>query len=319
VADPLKAKPRVRFAVGSGYGQTAQVNVYDAATNAVVGILTPFGMGFSGGARVAVGDVNGDGIEDVIVGAGLGTSPMVKIYDGATLKEARSFLAYGAAFDGGVFVAVGDIDRDGRADVFTGAGAGGGPHVQVFTSADLFADTRALSPNGRLSFFAYAPAFSGGVSVATADLDGDGVDDVVTGAGAGGGPHVGVFSGKDHAALASFFAYDQAMRTGILVTAGNIDDDEAIEIVTSPMKNGSAHLRVFEDGETVADLFPFGGALTGAAVAARDVDGDGVDDLLVAAGPGPGPRVVVLDAATGSIFRDFPAFMPQFTGGSFVG
>ena len=81
---------------------------------------------------VAAGDVNGDGRDDVITGAGAGGGPHVRVFSGDDGAELAGFFAYDAAFGGGVRVAAGDFDGDGRADILTGPGAGGGPHVRAF-------------------------------------------------------------------------------------------------------------------------------------------------------------------------------------------
>src|SRR5439155_41844 len=111
----------------------------------------------------------------------------------------QSFFAYAPNFSGGVHVAAGDVNGDGRADiVIAPAGGMSGPQVKVFDGT-----------NGNLlqSFFAYAPNFHGGVFVAAGDLNGDGKDDIITGAGAGGAPQVKVFDAVTLQAIDSFFAY----------------------------------------------------------------------------------------------------------------
>src|SRR5205814_1435174 len=144
----------------AGPGGGPHVKVFDGATGftiaSPVSDFFAYDAPFRGGVYVAAGDVNGDGFPDVITGAGTGGGPHVKVFDGLTGAVIYSFFAYDAAFRGGVTVAAGDVDGDGHADIITGAGPGGGPHVEVFSGAT----------GARIrSFFAYSRSFTGGVFV----------------------------------------------------------------------------------------------------------------------------------------------------------
>jgi hypothetical protein len=215
----------------------------------------PF-AGDKGSVHIAIGDVTGDGFEDVVVGAGTGSTPLVRVYDGKSLlagevKLASEFYAYDPAFRGGVFVAVGDQDpARGAAEIITGAGASGGPHVRLFTQ-----DTPGtFNPAGE--FFAFQGDFRGGVRVATGDFNDDGRADIVCAAGPGGGPHVRVFDYfpadplalrvTSHVILDEFFAYDAGFRSGVYVVAGEFDGNSAgPEIVTTPSAKGGPHVRLW--------------------------------------------------------------------------
>ena len=118
------------------------------------------------------------------------------------------FFAYGAGFTGGVYVAAGDVNGDGKADIVTGAGAGGGPHVMVFNESNL----AVLS-----SFFAYGGTFTGGVRVGLVPDANGGAADIVTGTGPGGGPHAKVLNESGTTAIDSFFAFDPTFLGGVFV------------------------------------------------------------------------------------------------------
>jgi hypothetical protein len=121
----------------------------------------------------------------------------------AVLNPLKSSYASSAAFTGGVSVAIGD----GKADIITGAGPGGGPHVKAFDFATL---------NTVASFFAYAPTFAGGVTVATAYYNGGTMADVIAGPGMGAGPTVNVFTGAG-TKVASFTPFDPTFLGGVFV------------------------------------------------------------------------------------------------------
>ena len=205
---------------GAGPGGGPHVLVFDlsgGSPNYIASFLA-YDPGFSGGVSVAGGDVNGDGIAEVITGPGEGGEPRVRVFnvDGGNVSERISFYAYDPAwFRGGVHVAAADTTGDGFAEVITGAGPGGGPHVLVF-------DLSGGSPNYIASFLAYDPGFSGGVSVAGGDVNGDGIAEVITGPGEGGEPLVRVFDvdGGNVSERISFYAYDPGwFRGGVHMAA----------------------------------------------------------------------------------------------------
>jgi hypothetical protein len=104
----------------------------------------------------------------------------------------------------------------------TGAGAGGGPHV------------KAYNPHGpeRLSFYAYAPSFTGGVRVATADVTGDQYDDIITVPASGAAP-VRVFNGFNGALISEFYVAGPSLSTGLYVAARDLNGDGLAEVITS--------------------------------------------------------------------------------------
>jgi len=179
----------------------------------------PYGA-FKGIFSLAIADVVGDFNQEIITGAGLGGGPHVAIFD-FNGKMKNGFMAYDKNFRGGVNVAAGDIDNDGLVEIITGAGPGGGPQVRVFDNKG----------QAKLSFMAYDKNFKGGVNVAAGDIDNDGLVEIITGAGPGGGPQVRVFDNKGQAKF-SFFAFDKSYRKGISVAVYDLNNDGMPEILS---------------------------------------------------------------------------------------
>ncbi|CAN5487985.1 hypothetical protein BH11PLA2_BH11PLA2_46570 [soil metagenome] len=151
---------------------------------------------FRGGGRAAVADVDGDGFGDLIFAAGAGGGPRIAIFSGKTLgpnggpKLRGDFFAFEPSLRDGTYVAAGDFDGDGKAELFAGAGPGGGPRVSIFDGSKLL-----LNQEVRLrDFFAGDVANRGGIRVAVKNLDNDNLADLVAGAGPGGGSRVTAYA-----------------------------------------------------------------------------------------------------------------------------
>ena len=223
--------------------------------------LTPYGSAYTGGIFTALGDVTGDGVADVVTGAAMG-GPHVKVFDGQTGAEVRSFYAFDASFAGGVRVAAGDINGDGAAEIVVAAGPNGGPHVKAFDgkTGDVIR-----------SFFAYDPAFRGGVWVAAGDTTGDGLADIVTGSG----------------------GFERGPGLDGLPKPTRYLDMQRLRSVDVPVPSVGSHVKVFSNGaDEISSFYAFPPNVTGGVrVGVVDADGDGVFEVLAASGQGSTPEI----------------------------
>jgi hypothetical protein len=301
------------IATGADATGGPDVRVFNNQTGVQKFELFAYNIGFTGGVRVALGDVNGDGTADIIAGPGPGGGPEIKVFDGKTGQVIRDFMAFDPNFLGGVFMAAGDVNGDGLSDIIVGADARGGPEVKVFSGQD----GSVLD-----DFMAYDPRFTGGVRVAVGDVNGDGLADIITAAGPGGGPEVRIFSGATGTPLQAFMAYDPNFAGGVYVAAGDVNGDHQPDIITGAGAGASPLVSVFSGANlaVLQSFLAFDPTFTGGVrVAARDVQGAGKADIITAPGPGSPPQVRVYDDGSSQQLDNFFAYNSQFLGGVFVG
>ncbi|HJZ54549.1 MAG TPA: DUF4394 domain-containing protein [Gemmataceae bacterium] len=287
------------------------VKVYDALTQTEKFSFFAYNLEFTGGVTVGSGDVNRDGVPDIITGMRCGGS-QVKVFDGRNGALIYSFVAYDPAYTLGIYVAGGDVNGDGFDDIITGTAEGGGNRCKVFSGRDL-----TLLHD----FIAYDPLFTGGIRVGAGDIDGDRRADILTGPGEGSGTELRVFSGVDLTLLRSFVVYNPEFTGGLQVTTAFIDGDNRAEVVTGPGVGGRGRLRVFgaDKHKVFANHEIFGSQYQGGLrVGATDVNGDGTPEVLGGPTPDRFEPLTILDVTSAKTVGSLSPFGEAFSGGLFI-
>jgi hypothetical protein len=201
------------LAYGAGASKTSQpvVKIVDAATGLATGLtgslITAYASKFKGGVHVALGDVDGDGIPDLIVAPGRGMEPTIKVFSLLTGNMIEQFDVYGVKFRNGVNVALGDLNADGFNDLVVTPTLGTAV-VQTFINTKMAAapfgplgttppkaTAPVLAPSTQ--FLAFSPKFLGGATVVVNDVLLTGTSaQIIVGSGPGMPATVNIFPGN---------------------------------------------------------------------------------------------------------------------------
>lgn len=285
---------RDEIVTAPGRGRVAEIRVFksnDAGTAYTEDAsyrTTPFGAGWKGGVSLAAGDFNGDGRVDLAAAKATGDGE-IRIFNGQVggdpiAESYRTLRPFGANHLGGASLAAADLGtfsngttvdagkQDGRAELIVGSGPTVAPLVRVY-------DTSAATPVVIDTIRPFSTSFFGGVSVAAARVNADGIPDIIISSGRRGNSATEIYDGKVGAAtntrLKQYEAFAALGRTSAAGSAQAIDRDgdgklDTIYSVQGTGGTGSlTKIALTSTGVTRSTVAGVSGALNVAATGVR--------------------------------------------------
>ncbi|OGF31538.1 hypothetical protein A2533_04855 [Candidatus Falkowbacteria bacterium RIFOXYD2_FULL_35_9] len=220
--------------VSYGYQSRPEVALY-RYDGSLINKWQPYPVGYEGKINLAAADFDGDGKDEIVTVPGEGGGPQVRVFDGfGNPKFSNGFFAYDQGFRGGLEVNVGDVNSDGMPDIIISLLQDGRNIVKFFSASGQEIFPSFSSPADK----AFEPK-----KVASFDLNNDGADEIILGAGIGSAPLIQVFNNKGEQ-LKQFLAYAEHFRGGVDVEADLIAGQPMI--VTAAGYSGGPHVRFFD-------------------------------------------------------------------------
>jgi hypothetical protein len=163
---------------------------------------------------------------------------------------------------------VADLGTDGIPEIIISAAAGDKPFIKIYR----------LDGSLINKFLVYPEKYLGGINLTLADLNGDGLNEIITAATTSGGPHIRIFNGEGKV-INSFFAFDKNDTGGVNVDVSNLLGDVKPEIIVS--SNSTSKVRIFDAAGKMLSEYNLKSALkNGQRIISHDLGKDSIAEIL---------------------------------------
>lgn len=217
--DDLNDDNAIEIVATPGVGGGPQVRIFSAA-GALVKQFFAYDEASRQGVSVALGDVTGNDVEEIVTAVGAGVSNDVVVFDQQG-NELSRFTVEGFTPGTRFTLAVADVDSDWEKEIVIAA-QNNEPRVAIYN----------VDGTRLVDFLAYAQNMHAGLTLSAGDFDGDARDEIVVGPLTGGAGHVRIFT-YIGALWKEFFVSDVTDSGGTNVSVADIDVDGVWDIVTA--------------------------------------------------------------------------------------
>jgi len=257
------------------------IRVLNPLTSEIEKEFFPFeGSSTITGLSVATANLNSDNYSEIIVGAGAGEKPLIKIfnYKGDFITQ---FLAYPEDMTTGLRVST-ILLSNNKPAIMTAPIEGGNSQIKVFDA------------NGKLllDFFAFDENLLSGATVSSGDVNGDGANEIIVGSGYRMAPLVKIYANTGHF-IKQFSVIGGGFDSGINVLCSDINNDSKAEIIISPEMNFSPEVSVYDfDGNLITSFLAYQQNFNGGvSLTSADIDNNKIPEIITGAGLSGGAHI----------------------------
>ncbi len=233
------------IAVSLSYGGKPIVRVF-TESGILVSEFLAYDENFKGGVNITAADIDQDGNPEIITAPESHGGPHIRVFSIYGDLEAQFFIGNKSNHNG-VQIFIDDVNNDGKLELITSLIEGQNIHFKIFNNKFKFIKDLIISKPDKIKQ----------INFVSADVNNDNQKELIIASGKGGTPYIQIYNYQGKL-LSKFLAYDKNFKGGVFVNVVDIDNDNILDIVTSPMGHGGPHIRIFNfNGQVKKQFFVF--------------------------------------------------------------